>query len=227
MSEYQFNISELFTAAFGLGRGKLPIRYDLPQEIPGSVSNFIISDEGTTNSLIRFDLPVVDNLNDANELSSIGTPILFPITFEGRKYNYYDSSGRLLQKEMSGFRLPLSTICEFSLDKIDEITPLSGGVGSVKELFGFDDWKINIKGICFRDPKHPQAPDPYEQKRILTEWKMLAEAVDVTGELFISKGINQLYLQSIKISQIPGKPQFIPFEITALSDKAIDLFNAV
>jgi hypothetical protein len=54
---------------------------------------------------------------------------------------------------------------------------------------------------------------------------MLADSVDVTGELFLSKGIHQIYIKDIKTSQLAGKPNFIPFEITAYSDKFIDLFN--
>lgn len=226
MAETTFNISELYQAAFGLGRSRLPIKFEASsEETSTSDVSFKISEDNGKQSIIKFDLPVVNNLEEANEQSALGTPILFPITFEGRKYNIYDQAGRIVQKDMKAFRLPISTICEFNLSKIDTLTPLSGGVGSVKELFGFDDWNINIKGLCFIDPSHPQATSPYEQDRILTEWKMLADAVDVTGELFLSKGIHQIYIREIKTSQLAGKPDFIPFEITAYSDKVIDLFN--
>lgn len=226
MSSATFNISELYNAAFGFGRGRLPIRFETPskQENKTDLSYTIPSDNGS-ETIIKFDLPAIDNVEEALEKSALGTPILFPITFDGRKYNVYDNSGKIVQKEMPSFRLPISTICEFSISKIDTLTPLSGGVGSVKEIYGFDDWSINIKGLCFPDPSHPQTSNPYEQDRILTEWKMLADAVDITGELFLSRGIHQIYIRDIKSSQLPGKPNFIPFEITAFSDKMIDLFN--
>jgi hypothetical protein len=226
MANTTFNISELYEAAFGLGRSRLPMKFETSSEDTSDKDfTFKISEEPNKDSIIKFDIPVINDLEQANEQSSLGTPILFPITFEGRKYNIYDQDGRIVQKDMKTFRLPISTICEFSLSKIDTITPLSGGVGSVKELYGFGDWNINIKGLCFPDPSHPQVSSPYEQDRILTEWKMLADSVDVTGELFLSKGIHQIYIKDIKTSQLAGKPNFIPFEITAYSDKFIDLFN--
>jgi hypothetical protein len=229
MSNPTYNISELFSLAFGLGKNFLPVKYVLPQ---GDQSNtevkYVMSQEDSNSGqTIKFDIPVIESLEEAMELSSLGTPILFPITFTGRQYNVFDETGKIVQKDVKDFRLPISTICEFSRQKVDTITPLSGGVGSVKELYGFEDWSINIKGICFNDPSHPQAKSPYEQERILRIWENLADAVDITGELFLNKNINHLYIRSINISQIPGKPQFIPFEIQAYSDQIIDLFNNV
>ncbi|MFN8238637.1 MAG: DUF6046 domain-containing protein [Chitinophagales bacterium] len=211
--EGQYNISELFSAAFGYGTGNTPIMFNPNLNAGSKPSN------------IYFDLPQISSVDQAVELSQSGTPILFPITFVGRGYNKYDKSGKIVIEQMQDFRLPSSAIMEIERSKALTTTPLSGGVGEVTEMYGFENWDISIKGICFNEPKHPQAKTPTEQKGMLYKWDCLADSIDVRSDLLLALDITSITIGSIRFSQLPGKPDFIPFEISCKSEQPVELFG--
>ena len=211
-----FNISELFSLAFGYGTQQIPVVYKTQDTRATG---------GGSRSGIHFDLPVIESAQEALELTNLGTPILFPITFVGKGYQQYDKQGIIAQVQMPDFRLPASTICEFSRSKALTTTALSGGVGTVKEMFGFEDWTLSIKGICFTEPNHPQAKTALEQKSLLYKWDQLADSIQVEAQLFRELDIFNVVTGRIKFSQIPGKPEFIPFEFEATSDQPAELLG--
>lgn len=223
MSE-QYHISTLFKEAFGLEK-VVQFKPDLTEASGYTPVEYNPQLQDTSKApAINFDIGQVTK-DEAIALSQSGIPVLYPLTFKGKGYKKYDSTGKLVDVQMNDFRLPASTIMELSRDKAETTTVLSGGVGSVIEMYGFENWQISIKGICFNESAHPQATTPAEQKKQLYRWEQLASSINIESELMREFDIYNLFIKRLKISQIPGKPQFIPFEIDAISDTPIELLQ--
>jgi len=75
--------------------------------------------------------------------------------FKGTEYKIWDYNGTLQDVEMRDLLMPLATLVEFSRPKRVVQTPTTGGIGSVKEIYGLDDWSISISGIILPDEFNP------------------------------------------------------------------------
>ncbi|WP_264521205.1 DUF6046 domain-containing protein [Flavobacterium sp. N1994] len=169
-------------------------------------------------------IQIVEDANESFESSSYGTPILFPITFLEGTYKKYNDKGEIVEKKMGTMRLPIATIMDFDRQKIIGDTKVNGGRGSVKEIYGFDNWKITINGILIPDKSQPQnLVDIKDQERELTKWDNLASAIEVGCELFTDKRIKYITILGIKFSPLRGQPNIRTFTIDALSDEPIEL----
>ena len=204
-------LANLFLNAFGirLGGGFLP-------EV-GS---------GNADDPVAFytGLEIVEDLNEAFEMSDKGTPILFPIRFLENTYKKYNRNGELVDVKMGTFRLPIASVVSFKRDKIMGTTKVNGGRGSVKEIYGFDDWQVTINGFLIPDPSQPQGfKHPLEQERELNKWDELASSIEVGCELFSLRKIKNLTLQGINIEPMRGRPNIRAYTINALSDEPIEL----
>lgn len=211
MNEFKPEISLLYQAAFGIP-AKL-ITY------PGAAKSL----EQSNGAAISFNgLQVVDKPT-VERYSGLGTPVIFPITFQGKTYKKLNKRSEVVEVSMKDFFMPASTITEFDRAKIMGKTTVSGGYGSVKETYGFDDWQIKIRGFCLADSGHPTAKSALAQQDLLNQWADLTDAIKVDGELFDNKGISYLVIEDIKWKSIPGQPWVIPFELSCVSDEPIEL----
>ncbi|MEH0008010.1 MAG: DUF6046 domain-containing protein [Flavobacteriales bacterium] len=153
----------------------------------------------------------------AKKTSWLGTPVMFPIKFKRGAYQIYKPNGEVEKVERSDFYLP-PCLVQFSRAKNLTQTHVLGDTGSVKEMFGFDDWNIKIKGLCLDEPDRKA----YDQLEALLDWEEIAAGIDVSGSLFADKQIYNIVIKSIDVKQIQGKPGVIPFTIDAVSeDEAI------
>lgn len=210
-----YNIKDLLAVAFDIN---LPVQLSDAEASPsdGTVSQYY---------------PQVTVMNEVDEtdykISWMGTPILFPMEFsaEGldRPYKVYRNDGRLEEINIRSFMLPAATVADFTRAKKIITTEVLGGDGTIKELYGFDDWNIRIRGVCLDDAARSHASTATEQKRELLKWENIAGAVKVNGSLFKEKDITEIVIQSIHIRQLEGKPWAIPFEISAVSNQPVSL----
>lgn len=211
MNEFKPEISLLYQAAFGIP-AKL-ITY------PGAANAL---ESGNTPDISFSGLQVVEK-PEAERYSGLGTPVIFPITFKGKTYKRLNKRSEVVEVTMRDFLLPAASITEFDRAKIMGKTTVSGGYGSVKETYGFDDWQIKIRGFCLADSGHPQATTAMGQQDLINQWENLTDSIEVDGELFENKGISNLVIEDIKWKSIPGKPWVIPFEMSCVSDEPIEL----
>jgi hypothetical protein len=170
-------------------------------------------------------IEIIEDINDAYEMSALGTPILWPILFSksdlAKKYN---NKGELIDFNSQDFRLPIASIISFRRDKIMSTTKINGGRGTVKEIYGFDDWQITINGFLIPDGSQPQGlKNPLQQEKELIKWDNCASRVDVFGELFAVRGIKSLTIKGINFEPLRGKPNIRAYTINALSDEPIEL----
>ncbi|PWA10975.1 DUF6046 domain-containing protein [Flavobacterium laiguense] len=212
MIEYSIPpLANLFMQAFGVKIGGI-YRPEQASGNPDDPTGFFTGVE------------VVEDINQAYEMSAMGTPILFPVLFSSGVYKKYNERGEIVDKKMGDFRLPIASIVSFRRDKIMGVTRINGGNGTVKEIYGFDDWQVSINGFLIPDGSQPQGfKNPLEQERELVKWDNLASSIEVFGELFTVRKIKRLTIKSISFEPMRGKPNIRTFTITAISDDPIEL----
>lgn len=203
MTDIRYDLGKIFKAAFGISS---PVYITRP-----------ISINDGKQTIGYSGIKVIDEIK-AEQMSWLGTPIVFPIKFKAGKYNVYDASGKITEKEYSEFMLPSATLVEFSRAKNITRTEVLGSNGTVKEIFGFDDWQIRMRGVCLPEPERSEL----DQKDTLLKWEQVAASIEIDGALFDEKDIYRIAITDIQFSQIQAKPEVIPFEITAISDEPIE-----
>lgn len=207
----EYNIPNLFLEGFGLKVNSM-YRPELSTGNPDAPTGLFTG------------LEIVEDINDAYEMSALGTPILWPILFSEGNYKKYNDRGEIVTKKMGDFRLPIASIISFRRDKRMTETNINGGKDSVKEIYGFSSWVVTINGFLIPDGSQPQGfKNPLEQEKELVKWDDLASSVDVFGELFAVRKIKSLTIKGISFDPMRGKPNVRAYTINALSDQPIEL----
>ena len=211
MVNVDIDISSLFEIAFGV---KGFVRYQAS-----------VGQEEVRADAARFDgIPVISDPVEASKMSFMGTPIIFPIKFRGGNYNFFDSQGDVVVFQMDDFELPAATLVDFRRPKIITTSRAVATEGTTKEIYGFDDWQVEIRGIALRDPSRTTDVTAYEQHLRLLEWENVVDAISVSGDLFVDKNISHLVIREAEFRAIQGKPGMMPFVFKCVSDKPAELF---
>lgn len=200
----RYAISQLFELAFGV---KNPVYLTVPI---GKQKN------------IDIQYPTIkikeSELEEAGRFSRFGTPIIFPIKFKGGSYKVYDSKGKIQLQQFEDFWFPPATMVDFTRPKNITKTDVLGGNGTVKEIFGFDDWNIRIRTLCIKDEFTARE---YEKKII--DFEKIVQSISIEGDLFGWKDIHNLTIDEIDIKSIDGSPNVIPIELMCSSDEPFEL----
>ena len=198
----RYNISLLFKLAFGTN---LPVYLTVPiGKEPAHTAEY-----GSIRTVGR---------EEAMRLSKLGTPIVFPMKFTAGSYKFYDYQSKIVEKQLSDFWLPPATMVDFSRVKNISRTDVIGGNGTVKEIYGFDDWQIRIRTVCHNDELSSR-----EYEKRLIEWSEVIQSISVEGDLFGWKNIHNLVIESIDIRSLEGTPNIIPIELNCISDEPFEL----
>lgn len=199
MAELRYNIAQVLNEAFGINKIAYPA---IPIDAgPG----------------VRPAYPGVEvqEVTPANLLSHLGTPVLFPIKFIGGSYRKY-RNGEVVEVPLPDYRLPFTSVAEFSRGKISNETKASGGVGTVKEVYGFEDWAVTISGVFVDENPHIFPGDQIEG---LLQYEEMVDSIRVEGEIFRLLNIFNLMIKHIRTPAVVGKPNYKPFQLTCLSDE--------
>jgi hypothetical protein len=160
---------------------------------------------------------------EAERMSSFGTPVMGSFILEAGEYSSYDREGRMVKVRMNDFVMPASTIVDFSRDMVMTQTRTLGNTGTVKEIYGLDDWKINIRGVCMSDRTGEDTRSAQEQLDELALWRNICDSIGVLGGIFERKNIRRICIESFAIRPVQAEWGKVPFDITACSDEAIEL----
>lgn len=201
----KYNLSQLFKTAFGIN------------------SPIFITEPLSKQQRKSFDFTGIGKIEDyyTKEATSwMGTPIIGLLTFNGGIYNKYNIRAEIVQKELPEFILPPATLFSFRRSKNITKTNLLGSNGTVKEVFGFDDWVIDVKGLAVDTP----TSSARQQIEELLNWEDLADQIRISGDLFTKKDITAVVIEDFKQEAIQGNPTVIPFSMTLISDENILLF---
>ena len=206
-----YKISNMFLDAFGL-------------KVEAGFKPTMSSGKANDPKGLYTGIRIIEDINEAFEMSSLGTPIVFPIRFLEGTYKNYNKNGELVPVKMQTFRLPTTSVISLSRAKNIGITKINGGKGSVKEIYGFEDWNITINGFLIPDDSQPQGlTTPLQQEKELDKWDSLACSIQTGCELFTLHGFSDITISKINIEAFRGKPGVRQFTIPALSDEPIEL----
>lgn len=206
MADYRYNLSQLFSATFGINA-------------PIFITEPLPFDKRENANLDYNGIKTIDHYYDSEKSSSLGTPILGLLKFKAGEYQSYYSDGTLGLAKYQDFYLPASTLFFFRRSKNITKTNLLGSNGTIKEIFGFDDWIIDVKGLALDD----EASSAREKIMALEEWVDIAGAISIESKLFSTKKITNVVIDDYKQEAVQGSPGIIPFTMTFLSDEAIEL----
>lgn len=207
MTNAGINISNLFAEVFGISSPIfIPYGRKLPDFMPEGWKDFqILKPE---ESFVK---------------SWMGTPVLDSFAFSSGNYRRFDTKGKLSDIEMTDFVMPYATLVEFSRQMNVTKTKVMGSFGTVKEIYGLDDWNINIRGFCLTDKSREMQKTAEEQAHALVMWSQLVDSIEVSGDLFVQKAIYSLVMEDFQLAPVQGKPDVYSFTISAVSDKSIEL----
>lgn len=218
MAELNYNIKDLFFDAFGINAPIYRVNND--QSNSEAIAYPSINDESKSKADLSFSgIEYLPESYTSDSKSWMGTPIIFPATFKGGAYNKYMLNGEMERVRLNNMQLPAATMFSFRRSKNIERTNLLGSNGTVKEIYGFDDWIIDVKGICLDEPNQTA----HEQYEALLEWESLADAIEITGHLFEQKEISAVSMSDWNDNVVQGKPGVIPFSFQLFSDEPIEL----
>lgn len=140
----------------------------------------------------------------------------------GGIYNAWNHKGKLEEVKISDFLMPLASLVEFRRDKVIKKTTVVGGTGSVKEVYGLEDWSINISGVIIPDEFNPNSQKTVEeQMAIMQQFNEIAGAIEVEGQIFAKREISHIVIESLVFSPIQGRPNMMQYSIQAISDDDI------
>jgi hypothetical protein len=156
---------------------------------------------------------------DALRKSLYGTPIIFPVLFKGGTYKVYqDRTGKIVDEEFEDLWLPATTMVDFGRSKNIIKTNMLGNEGTVKEVYGFDDWQVRIRILCI---KGEFSARKYVDK--LNNFNRIIKPISVEGSLFSAKSIDSIVIESLEEKSVEGSPNVIPIELSCVSDEAMEI----
>jgi hypothetical protein len=140
----------------------------------------------------------------------------------GGIYNTWNHKGKLESVKVSDFLMPLASLVKFRRDKVITKTPVVGGTGSVKEVYGLEDWSISISGVIIPDQYNPNSQQTVEeQMEIIQQYNEIAGSIEVDGQIFAKRDISRIVIESLVFSPIQGRPNMMQYTIQAISDDDI------
>ncbi|WP_188494881.1 DUF6046 domain-containing protein [Flavobacterium palustre] len=149
----------------------------------------------------------------------MGTPIVFSAKFLGGSYKRFKPNGEIESIPMADFQLPPATMFSFRRAHNVTRTNLLGANGTVKEIYGFDDWIIDVRGLCLDEPTR----SAHDQLDELLKWEELADSFGVSGKLFEQRKIARVCVADWSDNLQQASPGVIPFQFQLFSDEAIEL----
>lgn len=151
--------------------------------------------------------------------SWMGTEIVGQIIFGGQIFKQYSDNGKLEDLALDDFVLPSTALAQFSRPKEIIKTKLLSAPGTVKELFSYGDWQIELLVRCINDSGRTIAPTAQEQLIQLLEFEKVLGPIRVIGEAFNQRKIHYLVIERMETLVKKGAPDTIDIRIRAVSDQ--------
>ena len=186
-------------------------------------NGFIKQEESEPATISDYgDIKIVSD-EEADRLSMLGTPVFGSFWFDGGEYNVYSPrDGRLDKKTLDEFEFPVASLVTFSRDKNIIKTPTLGGYGTVKEVYGFNDWDIKVDGIIIPDPSRQAQKTVQEQMYAMQQFDEVAGSITIfRGKNFHNKNITRVTVESLTFNSVQGKPNVVTYSMRLSSDEDI------
>lgn len=204
MADLRYNVSELFQSAFGLTS---PVFLAEP------------INQDTKQSISFAGIETLPEYYQPDATSWMGTPILFNATLKGGNYKKYKANGEIETVSLNELVFPPATMFSFRRDKNITVTDVLGDQGTVKEIYGFDDWIIDVRGLCLDEPTQSAK----QQLDELLKRENLADAIAIHGSQFTTRNIHKVVMRNWSDNVTQGKAGVISFQCQLLSDIPLEL----
>ncbi len=195
MAELNLSIEQLFRRVFGQGRG-----YDVGQAYQAAASG------------ASYDYAAPDAQEDVffSSRQSLGS-------------NLPDGRPVFMPVRLGGVLLPNEPTVYVSNSKIVVRTDLVGSQrkGSVKELIGFGDYEVVIRGLAINYNSFSVYPEA--QVKELHDLYNRRESLPVEGAIFTLLGISRLLITRMALPELAGVQHCQAYEFTCLSDEDFTL----
>lgn len=214
------NISQLLNLAFGITAPRI---YNVSTAVQqGNDIAVNVPKESQQRSPIIYKDMKVAAKPTAARLSDLGLPMVAPLKIIGKGYQVLDAFGNVKTKRYADFEFPAVTLITLKRAKTIIKTPTLGNAGTVKELFGYDDWSIVIQGLCLDDSGRLAQKTAQEQQAALMGFNNIADSVRVVSDLFNLAGIGDMVIRDVGFKQLKGKPHVLPFTMNCISDNPLN-----
>ena len=130
--------------------------------------------------------------------------------------------------KIDGAYLPNEPLVMLTGSKVIVKTQIAGGNGTVKEMIGEDDYRINIKGRAVRETANRYrstgglVPEDYPEewmRELARIWKLNRD-VAVECQLLTYFNISRMVIEDITFPPVPGESGSFYYEINAVSDES-------
>lgn len=197
----EYNIRDLFTAAFGDQHRYQPVLAH--KDLEGALTDYTGVKTYITDGQIF-------------ERSVLGTPIMMPVRLEAANWQQ-----KGVTYSTAPFKFPAATLMEFQQAKEIVTTKVAGRDGTIKEYIGLDDWQITIKGLII-DPKSPRTY-PADMVSNLNKIKDAPCALPITNRICELLNIYSIVIKDISFPSTEAFPGVQAFVITAMSDAPFEI----
>lgn len=152
--------------------------------------------------------------DEIEEYGALGLPVYGSLTLEELEYKT-DRKRKVLD-----LHIP-AVVVEASIPKVVEKTKIQSSKrrGTFKEYICEDDVQITVKGVLSDDNfKHPT-----RKVKHLREFANVNKRIGVTNNFLNAIGVFDIVIEDLRWLATPGKTNMQFFEITAVSDEAMEL----
>lgn len=215
-----FQIPELYNAVFGVIPGvsvpKPPSTLEIQQMVGYGGFDIPSKNENTSEVFYK-------GLNAQIVKSPFGNDGFFPLWLGAgsEKLNRFAPDGQLKMAESEELLLPLSILVDQDTSQIRVDTPVSGGYGSVKELYAMADWQFRVRGLLIDEGMPGRTA--LELKHKLISFRQFADSIPVKGLLFEELGVDRVCINNIGFRQLEGQPWVIGFDMQLESDFSLEI----
>lgn len=228
----QYNISALMQLAFGLTPKvafNLPSAPSLSQvEQWAGQNGYRAPEQGESFSVSGYDASLTKQPyqsygreNNAYYTKSwLGTPIWGQMKVKGGNLRRFDDRGELATISLNDFLLPPVTLCDIERERNIIQTPLLGGSGTVKEMYGEGDWVVRMRGLCLNEPGG-EINSAWRQRLRLKDLASIIDPLEIQGGIFEFLELKECLwvVVGVRFGQLEGKPNVLPFEMNFISDR--------
>lgn len=214
-----FQIPDLYNAVFGFTPGVSVPKPPSPAEVQRMVGlgGFTIPEQNSNNSEAIYR----ETIGASTIKSSLGNDGFYPIWLGGEQLKYFDKNGELKLKQFDKLQLPLSILVDQDTSQVRVDTAISGGFGTVKELFAMADWQFRIRGLLIDEGTPGRSA--LELKQQLIAMRQFADSIPVEGFLFAELGVDRVCINNIGFRQLEGQPWVIGFDMQLESDFSLEI----
>ena len=199
MGKFSVDVDQIFGDAYTSGRS---VAYDaLSEPLSAVTGKNNIYPEAFAKAVQSGDMVSFFNYLKLNRNSALGTPVVLPIKLDG-----------VLLSDVQ--------VLMISGNKRIKKTPVlgAGKKGTVKELMGYSDFNLAIKGMVFGKNTYPSQAVKQLEKICNKQG-----TVTIESELTRIFGISEIVIERFQLGEDEGSWESQTFSISATSDEPIEL----